>query len=243
MISLYKKIIFYFLLNFSYILSKKLLRKTYLYNSDDKSERNLTVRLIVLGIVIIIIVVLIILFFHYRKKCKKKNRYLSRNSIANIIVYSTQRNNNNQNNIDKEELKKYYILENLIEPFYYIDDLLINEKHNNNKCVICLLYFKKFKSKICKTPCNHYYHYFCFQKFILEGNNNKCPLCKFDLFNCLKTIEIDYDKIHKIEPNEEDNPFNESDDTKEIEKYFEKDKLQLKSNIFHENKNNQTNEN
>ena len=236
------KIIFYLLVNFSYILNKKLLRNLNLYNSNDKSQINLTTRFIILGIVIIIIIVLIILFFYYRKRCNKKQRYLSRNSIANIIIYSTQRNIN-QRNVDKEELKKYYILENLIETFYYLEDSLINEKHNNNKCVICLLTFKKFKSKICKTPCNHYYHYFCFQKLILEGNNNKCPLCKFDLFNCLKTIEIDYDKIHKIEPNEEDNPFNESDDTKEIEKYFEKDKLQLKSNIFHENKNNQTNEN
>ena len=237
------KIIFYFLVNFSYILNKKLLRNLNLYNSNEKSQINLTTRLIVLGIVIILIIVLIILFFYYRKRCNKKQRYLSRNSIANIIIYSTQRNIN-QRNVDKEELKKYYILENLIETFYYIEDSLINEKHNNNKCVICLLTFKKFKSKICKTPCNHYYHYFCFQKLILEGNNNKCPLCKFDLINCLKNIEINYDNINKIIPNEEDNPFNESDDIKEKEKYFEKDKLQLKNNnTFIENKNNITVEN
>ena len=237
------KIIFYFLVNFSYILNKKQLRNLNLYNSDDKSQINLTARLIVLGIVIILIIVLIILFFYYRKRCNKKQRYLSRNSIANIIIYSTQRNIN-QRNVDKEELKKYYILENLIETFYYIEDSLINEKHNNNKCVICLLTFKKFKSKICKTPCNHYYHYFCFQKLILEGNNNKCPLCKFDLINCLKNIEINYDNINKITPNEEDNPFNESDDIKEKEKFFEKDKLQLKNNnTFIENKNNITVEN
>ena len=231
------KIIFYFLVNFSYILNKKLLRNLNLYNSNEKSQINLTTRLIVLGIVIILIIVLIILFFYYRKRCNKKQRYLSRNSIANIIIYSTQRNIN-QRNVDKEELKKYYILENLIETFYYIEDSLINEKHNNNKCVICLLTFKKFKSKICKTPCNHYYHYFCFQKLILEGNNNKCPLCKFDLINCLKNIELNYDNINKIIPNEEDNPFNESDDIKEKEKYFEKDKLQLKNNnTFIGNKN------
>ena len=237
------KIIFYLLVNFSYILNKKLLRNLNLYNSNDKSQINLTTRFIVLGIVIIIIIVLIILFFYYRKRCNKKQRYLSRNSIANIIIYSTQRNIN-QRNVDKEELKKYYILENLIETFYYIEDSLINEKHNNNKCVICLLTFKKFKSKICKTPCNHYYHYFCFQKLILEGNNNKCPLCKFDLINCLKNIEINYDNINKITPNEEDNPFNESDDIKEKEKFFEKDKLQLKNNnTFIENKNNITVEN
>ncbi len=238
------KIIFYFLFNFSYILNKKLLRNTNLYNSSDKSQVNLTTRLIVLGIVIIIIIVLVVLFFYYRKRCNKKQRIVSRNSIANIIIYSTQRNINNQRDIDKEELKKYYILENLIETFYYLDDSLINEKHNNNKCVICLLTFKKYKSKICKTPCNHYYHYFCFQKLILEGNNNKCPLCKFDLINCLNNIEINYDNINKIIPNEEDNPFNESDDIKEKEKLFEKDKLQLKNdNTFYENKNNITNEN
>jgi len=239
------KIFFYFFIYFSYTLNYKILRKNTFNYSDDKHEVKLNIRLIVLGIVIILIIILIILFCVYRKKCGRKKRIISRNSIANIIIYSIQRNNSNQNCINKEQLKKYYILQNIIQPFYYTDDSIINENFNNNRCVICLLLFKKYKSKICKTPCNHYFHFYCIQKLILDGNNIKCPLCKFDFNDCLINIDINYDEITEIILKEEDNPINESNDNnKETEKYFENDKLHLKNNVEYENKNfnNETNE-
>lgn len=59
------------------------------------------------------------------------------------------------------------------------------EKEN---CCICLSPLSEVadddedkKFEVAKTKCDHYFHNFCIQKFLTDGVNEKCPLCRTEL--------------------------------------------------------------
>lgn len=60
---------------------------------------------------------------------------------------------------------------------------IINKTINNvidNECIIC---YEKMEYGIIRTPCNHYFHTECLNKW-LESNkrdNKNCPICRINL--------------------------------------------------------------
>ena len=70
----------------------------------------------------------------------------------------------------------------------------------------CLEKFNKNISKICTTPCNHIFHFYCLKKYVFQFNNLNCPLCKKEY---LKENDFDLYGIRIIPLNENDNPIYE----------------------------------
>ena len=102
--------------------------------------------------------------------------------------------------IQKDLLKKNYLFQKIMPCYIY-------NKNIQNECVICLQKFIFNYSKICKTPCNHIFHFYCLKKFILSTKNIECPLCKYNFNKHLKKIkDKELLKIKIIPLNENDNP-------------------------------------
>jgi hypothetical protein len=102
--------------------------------------------------------------------------------------------------VQKDLLKKNYLFQKIMSCYIY-------NKNIQNECVICLQKFIFNYSKICKTPCNHIFHFYCLKKFILSTKNIECPLCKYNFNKHLKKIkDKELLKIKIIPLNENDNP-------------------------------------
>ena len=86
--------------------------------------------------------------------------------------------------------KKYYLLNNEIKGFKYKKENCNNEE----ECPICLENYSDEK-KVCFTPCKHLFHHICLKEYIYGCDEMKCPICKFDMWNCLKDKKINYSKI------------------------------------------------
>ena len=103
------------------------------------------------------------------------------------------RRNSNRNREEREILKKkkkYYLLNNEIKGFIYKKENCNNEE----ECPICLENYSDEK-KVCFTPCKHLFHHICLKEYIYGCDEMKCPICKFDMWNCLKDKKINYSKI------------------------------------------------
>ena len=128
------------------------------------------------------------------------------------------RRRGNKKKEEKELLKKkkkYYLLNYEIKCFKYNK----NNCNNEEECPICLENYS-IEKDVCFTPCKHLFHYNCLKEYIYGCDEIKCPICKFDLMNCLKDKNINYSKI-KIK-----------------EKMFEKKKINKTNNFI--NSNNET---
>ena len=103
------------------------------------------------------------------------------------------RRNSNRKREEREILKKkkkYYLLNNEIKGFKYKKENCNNEE----ECPICLENYSDEK-KVCFTPCKHLFHHICLKEYIYGCDEMKCPICKFDMWNCLKDKKINYSKI------------------------------------------------
>ena len=107
-----------------------------------------------------------------------------------ICLYKINSKDSKEELIRKKK-KKLFLFQNIIIPVKY--NIFEYEKYGN-KCTICLDKFGRIKN-VCLTPCNHIFHHKCLRKYIFESKYANCPLCKYDLFKCLKTISIDYNCI------------------------------------------------
>jgi len=128
------------------------------------------------------------------------------------------RRRDNRKKDEKELLKKkkkYYLLNYEIKGFKY------NKEYCNNEveCPICLENYS-IEKDVCFTPCKHLFHHNCLKEYIYGCEEMKCPICKFDMWECLKDKNINYAKI-KIK-----------------EKIFEMGKTNKKNNLI--NANNET---
>lgn len=70
----------------------------------------------------------------------------------------------------------------------------------NDKCAFCLDTLKEYAEGdtrafrwISKTECNHFFHDFCLQEFLINGTNKNCPMCRTSLKNVTK-INLDEPK-------------------------------------------------
>ena len=86
--------------------------------------------------------------------------------------------------------QKFYLLNSEIKSIDYKKDICNNEE----ECPICLENYT-FDKKICITPCKHIFHHICLKDYIYGSDEMKCPICKFDMWKCLKDKNIDFSKI------------------------------------------------
>ena len=176
-------------LKFSFQKNLRILNDNYKLNENNNKNKNktnqpsITEILTVTIIGIIILLIIIIIFYKYFL-----DYYINSNSIPNF------------NNVSKLELKKYYLFQKLMQFTYYKND-------KEEICPICLEKFNKNISKICTTPCNHIFHFYCLKKYVFQFNNLKCPLCKKEY---LKDNNFNLYGIRVIPLNENDNPIYET---------------------------------
>jgi len=190
-IILYNIYFFIIKLNFSFQKNLRILNDN--YNPEENNNKNknnqpsITEILIVTIIGIIILIIILIIFYKYFL-----DYYINSNSIPNF------------NNVSKLELKKYYLFQKLMQFTYYKND-------KEEICPICLEKFNKNISKICTTPCNHIFHFYCLKKYVFQFNNLNCPLCKKEY---LKDNNFNLYGIRIIPLNENDNPIYEINNLK-----------------------------
>ena len=94
--------------------------------------------------------------------------------------------NYDENNLEEIYLrkKKKFILE--LDEFQYKHV----KKYNTikeDKCAICLQKYTGIDI-IKLFPCKHIFHKKCILKWI--ENSNKCPLCKYDIFNDVNNVDL-----------------------------------------------------
>lgn len=116
--------------------------------------------------------------------------------MAIIVYYYKNQNKNSQDELILNKKKKLFLFQNVLIPVKY--NFFEFEKYGT-KCTICLDKFGNSKN-VCLTPCNHIFHHKCLRKYIFESKFSNCPLCKYDLFICLKKLSINY-KCIKIPEN------------------------------------------
>lgn len=73
-----------------------------------------------------------------------------------------------------------------------------------NKKDICSICCESLKSKkdLCHTPCQHTFHYKCYDSLVcgFAGNYwHKCPNCRTDLFDCIMKISKYSSKYDKLD--------------------------------------------
>ena len=192
-----KIILFFFLLLFNIILnnnetknlndnqSSSLNDQYFSSSSEDIYNSNTFITLLIVLISLILLVVILFIFYKFYL-----NSYIERNKIPNFKT------------TNKYELKKHFLFQKLMKWKYY--------KNNDEEevCPICLQKFNKNFSKICITPCNHIFHFYCLKKYMLDGKGNKCPNCNFNFLEVFKTIEINPSTVEIIPIDEKDNPIN-----------------------------------
>ncbi len=156
-------------------------------SNKDSSKKNIRDKLS-LGEKIIIIVstalfliLIIILIVYILYKLDLKEQFLKKNMVI---------------------FQKHYLFQNIINEKIY-DEVL-----KEDTCSICINKFILNKSKICVTPCNHIFHFYCLKKYMLDGKGNKCPNCNFNFLEVFKTIEINPSTVEIIPIDEKDNPIN-----------------------------------
>ncbi len=86
--------------------------------------------------------------------------------------------------------QKFYLLNSEIKSIDYKKDICNNEE----ECPICLENYSNEKD-VCFTPCKHLFHHNCLKEYIYGCEEMKCPICKFDMWDCLKDKNINYSKI------------------------------------------------
>jgi hypothetical protein len=151
-----------------------------------KNSKNFMIGIIICLLIIIILIGLFVIFTcYYKKKIKERKKQ------ELIQIY-----------------KKYFLFQDLMKPIIYNEEK-IKEIKEKEVCAICLQDFIINKSKICKTPCQHIYHFYCIKKYILSSENCECPLCKFELLSNLDENKLDVEHLDLSPVNEEDNPINE----------------------------------
>jgi hypothetical protein len=127
--------------------------------------------------------------------------------IVSIVFYYNVFIEEIINKKKKDEIfKKIHIKHYLFQHFLKIK---LYNTDKENECAICLQKFIKNKSKICICKCNHIFHFYCLKKYLINYENNNCPLCKYDL---IKNIKYNFEDLYytKIIPlDEKENPINE----------------------------------
>ena len=110
------------------------------------------------------------------------------------FIWRETQNRRRQRKRKKIELlkkkQKFYLLNYEIKSIDYKKDICNNEE----ECPICLENYT-YDKKICFTPCKHIFHHICLKEYIYGSDEMKCPICKFDMWKCLKDKKIDFSKI------------------------------------------------
>ena len=119
-------------------------------------------------------------------------RYYGFDPVYNDWEYFWRRRNERKRK-EREILKKkkkYYLLNYEIKCFKY------NKENCNNEeeCPICLENYS-IEKDVCFTPCKHLFPHNCLKEYIYGCEEMKCPICKFDMWDCLKDKNINYSKI------------------------------------------------
>ena len=170
-----------------YLISIRFLEKKdcrFYRTCEVKDQKKFIIGIIICLIIIVFLIGFCIIFTcYYKKKIKEKK---------------------------KKELfqlyKKYFLFQDLMKPAIYEEKKI---KETKEICAICLQDFVINKSKICKTPCQHIFHFYCIKKYILSSEHCECPLCKFDLLSNLDEDKLNVSNLDLSPINEEDNPINE----------------------------------
>jgi hypothetical protein len=151
-----------------------------------KNSKNFMIGIIICILIVIILIALFVIFTcYYKKKIREKKKKQL------LQMY-----------------KKYFLFQDLMKPLIYNEEK-IKELKEKEACAICLQDFVINKSKICKTPCQHIFHFYCIKKYILSSEHCECPLCKFELLTDLDEDKLDVEHLDLSPINEEDNPANE----------------------------------
>jgi cell division protein FtsL len=156
-------------------------------SNKDSSKKNIRDKLS-LGEKIIIIVstalfliLIIILIVYILYKLDVKQQFLKKNMVI---------------------FQKHYLFQNIIK------EKICDEVLKEDTCSIGINKFILNKSKICVTPCNHIFHFYCLKKYMLDGKGNKCPNCNFNFLEIFNTIKINPSTVEIIPIDEKDNPIN-----------------------------------
>ena len=188
--SKYLKIIFLNVLIFQFIFNlENYNNKSNSKKKEDSDDSDESIRdklslgekiiIIICSALFIILIIILILFIIY--KLDLKEQFLKKNMVI---------------------FQKHYLFQNIINEKIY-DEVL-----KEDTCSICINKFILNKSKICVTPCNHIFHFYCLKKYMLDGKGNKCPNCNFNFLEVFKTIEINPSTVEIIPIDENDNPIN-----------------------------------
>ena len=187
-----------------YLISIRFLEKKDCRFYRTCDKKKFIIEIIICLIIFVFLIGICMIFAYYYKKQKKKELF--------------------------QLFKKYFLFQDLMKPAIYEEKKI---KETKEICAICLQDFVINKSKICKTPCQHIFHFYCIKKYILSSEHCECPLCKSDLLSYLDENKINVSNLDVSPINEEDNPINENSQ-----------KIIIKENQFsHENLNDKQNSN
>ena len=156
-------------------------------------EINNNIKILIFTIIGLLILIIILFIFY-----KFFLNYYIRS--RNILYF---------NNNDINTLKKHYLFQKILDCNTYSSD-------EEEICPICIQKFNKQISKVCKTPCQHIFHFYCLKKYVFESNNNicfSCPLCKKEY---LEENNINLEGIRDIPLDENDNPIYENEKIENI---------------------------
>ena len=142
---------------------------------------------LILFIIILLVVVGSCLFIKY---CYERHPFLRGWERIVAQRLSLQREKRRKEEELLEKKKKYYLLNIEIKSFSYNKELM----DFGEKCPICLENYN-FEKEVCLTPCKHLFHHLCLKQYIYGIFDVKCPICKYNLFDCLKGKKINYNEI------------------------------------------------
>ena len=142
---------------------------------------------LIMIIIILIVVVGSCLFIKY---CYERHPFLRgwERMVAQRLANQRKKKKKEEELLERK--KKYYLLNIEIKGITFNKQLI----DYGEKCPICLENFN-FEKEVCFTPCKHLFHHLCLKEYVYGIIDAKCPICKSNLFDCLKNKKIDYNKI------------------------------------------------
>ena len=142
---------------------------------------------LIMIIIILIVVVCSCLFIKY---CYERHPFLRgwERMVAQRLANQRKKKKKEEELLERK--KKYYLLNIEIKGITFNKQLI----DYGEKCPICLENFN-FEKEVCFTPCKHLFHHLCLKEYVYGIIDAKCPICKSNLFDCLKNKKIDYRKI------------------------------------------------
>lgn len=64
------------------------------------------------------------------------------------------------------------------DDFFFFVEFVAKDRTKVEECTVCLEPLYTF----CRLPCTHTFHARCMEQWLIEHDNNSCPVCRFPVY-------------------------------------------------------------